>query len=259
MEQYQKIFSIVVVVAILGVGAMVYWNHGSQSSESIMVYSGAGLRKPMDKIGSLFENEYGIQVQYNYAGSQTLLSQIELNKEGDVYMPGATLYINKAENKGFIGETRRVAYHTPVISVPEGNPEGITGLMDLTRSDISVVLGDAEAAACGKIANKVLEKNGIFEAVDKNVVNRTATANELAVYIAEKQADAAMCWKADLYGLEDKTDIIMIPEENNIIKIIPIGTLTFSEKKDKARTFVEFVGEEGRSIFEEYGFLKYEE
>lgn len=258
MEQYQKIFSIVVIVGVIGAGALVYWTHGSQNSKSIYVFSGAGLSKPMDKIGSLFENEYGIEVKYNYAGSNTLLSQIELNETGNVYMPGATFYIEKAENKGFIGEKRNVAYHTPVIAVPKGNPKGITGLMDLTKPGVEVILGDPEAAACGKIANAVLRKNGILEEVDKNVTSRTDTANKLALYTAEGQADATICWKADLYGLEDKTEVKMIPEENNIIKVIPIGTLTFSEKKDSAREFVEFVGEGGRSIFEEYGFIKYE-
>lgn len=232
---------------------------GAQDVKSIMVYSGAGLRKPMDEIGKLFEEETGIQVRYNYAGSQTLLSQIQLVEEGDVYMPGATLYIEKADELGFIGEQRLVAYHTPIIAVPEGNPKNITCLHDLTKPDVEVILGDAEAAACGKIANKVLEKNNLLEQVEQNIVTRTATANEIAVYISQKQADAAMCWKADLCGLENETDTVMIPEEDNIVKIIPIGTLVFSNKKEQAKQFVEFVASEvGRSTFEKYGFIKYE-
>jgi len=44
-------------------------------ADSIMVYSGAGMRKPMDEIGLLFEEQYGTKVNYNYAGSNALLSQ----------------------------------------------------------------------------------------------------------------------------------------------------------------------------------------
>lgn len=257
MEQYQKLFSVIIAVAIIGVGALICWSQGSQ--ESIYVFSGAGLSKPMDEIGSLFENEYGIEVKYNYAGSNTLLSQIELNQEGDVYMPGATYYIEKADNKGFIGEKRNVAYHTPVIAVPKGNPKDISSLMDLTKPEVEVILGNSEKAACGRIANAILRKNGIFENVDKNVITRTDTANKLAFNIAQGLVDATICWKADLFPYKDKTEVKMIPEENNIIKVVPIGTLSYSDKENMAESFVEFVSSDvGRSIFEKYGFIKYE-
>ena len=227
-------------------------------SKTLMVYSGAGMRKPMDEIGTLFEQKYGVTVNYNYAGSNTLLSQIELTQQGDVYMPGATMYIEKAKEKGFVDYEQRVAYHIPVIAVPEGNPANITSLNDLTKPGVKVVLGDAKAAACGKIANKILEKNGIFGAVDANVIARSATVNELVVSMCMGTADASIIWKASLVRTEKETDIIEIPKEQNIIKVIPIGTLTFSENKDMAKQFVDFVAsDEGKAIYEKHGFTPY--
>ena len=225
---------------------------------SIMVYSGAGMRKPMDEIGSLFEQKHGVSVNYNYGGSNTLLSQIELTKTGDAYMPGATMYIDTAREKGFVDYEQNIAYHVPVIAVPEGNPAGVTCLNDLTKPGVKVVLGDSKAAAIGKIADKVLEKNEIFDAVDANVIARSATVNELVVYICMGTADASIIWKASLIGTESETDIIEIPTEQNIIKVIPIGTLTFSENKEYAREFVDFVtSDEGRAVFEKHGFTAY--
>lgn len=228
------------------------------SKDMLLIYSGAGLRKPMDKIGAAFEKKYGVSVKYNYAGSNTLLSQIELTKKGDCYMPGATMYINKAREKGFVDYEKPVAYHIPVIAVPEGNPANITGLKDLAKPGVSVILGDSKAAACGKIAKKILEKNKIYEDVEKNVRAHTATANELVVYICMKQADAIINWKASLLGTEDKTDIVEIPKEQNLIKVIPIGRLTFSENKEMATKFVEFASSsEGQKMFKECGFTAY--
>jgi molybdate transport system substrate-binding protein len=230
----------------------------SGESKTIMVYSGAGKLKPMDEIGTLFEQKYGVTVNYNYAGSNTLLSQIELTQQGDVYMPGATMYIEKAKEKGFVDYEQLVAYHIPVIAVPGGNPANITSLNDLANPGVKVVLGDAKAAACGKIANKILEKNGIFDTVDVNVIARTATVNELVVSMCMGTADASIIWKASLVRTEKETDIIAIPKEQNIIKVIPIGTLTFSENKDMAMKFVEFVtSAEGKGVFEKHGFTTY--
>lgn len=232
---------------------------GSDESISILVYSGAGLKKPMDEIGKQYEDETGTKVNYNYAGSNTLLSQIELKKEGDVYMPGAKYYIDKADEKGFVDEKHLVAYHTPVISVPDGNPADVQRLEDLTNSDVEVAFGDPEACAIGRLGEKILKKNGLLKEVEKNIETRAGTTNQLVVYLSQDQADAAITWKADLHGLEDKTTYVMIPEEKNIVKTIPIGVLDFSEKKSTARDFVEFVASDtGRGIFADHGYIEYE-
>ncbi|MGM0771100.1 MAG: substrate-binding domain-containing protein, partial [Halobacteriota archaeon] len=72
------------------------------SKEPLLVYCGAGMRRPMDEIGELFEEEYGIPVNFNYAGANTLLTQMELTGQGDVYIPGATYYFEVAAEKGLI-------------------------------------------------------------------------------------------------------------------------------------------------------------
>jgi len=61
-----------------------------------------------------------------------------------------------------------------------------------------------------------------------------------------------------LIGTEKETDIIEIPKEQNLIKVIPIGMLTFTENKEYAKTFVDFVASaEGKVIFEKHGFTTY--
>ncbi len=229
----------------------------TEEPHSLLVYCGAGMRKPMDELGSLFFEEYGIPINYNYAGSNTLLSQMELTRKGDVYMPGATYYFDLAREKGLTDYEQLIAYHVPVIAVPKGNPAGITSLSDLAKPGVTVILGDSKAAAIGKMANKILEKNGIYDTVANNTIARGATVNELVVYTSMKQADASIIWE-DLVVNSEKIDIVEIPSEQNVIKIIPIGTLTFSEQKDAATKFVDFVASpEGKAIFEKHGFTAY--
>jgi molybdate transport system substrate-binding protein len=233
-------------------------NLGEQvSEEPLLVYCGAGMRKPMDEIGVLFEEEYDVPVQYNYAGSNTLLTQIELTGEGDVYMPGATYYFEVAAEKGFVDNSSNVAYHVPVIITPLDNPANIDSLDDLANDDVSVVLGDPQAAAIGVLCDKMLTKKGIYNQTEDNVVARGATVNELVTYITLGQADASIVWE-DLVRNNDAVNVIEIAEDDNIIKIVPIATLTTSENPEIAAEFVDFVvSDEGHSIFEEYGFTLY--
>ena len=49
-----------------------------------------------------------------------------------------------------------------------------------------------------------------------------------------------------------------INSEQNIIKIITIGTLSFSNKNDAAKKFVDFVASaKGKTVFEKHGFTTY--
>jgi len=228
----------------------------ADEAHSIMVYCGAGMREPMEDIASLYEERYGIRVNYNFAGSANLLSQMELTGMGDVYMPGATYYFEAAREKGFVSEERRVVYHVPLIAVPKGNPAAITCLADLANPGILVELGDPDACAIGKLSNSLLEKNGIKEEVFANVHARSATVNELLVQVSMGVADAAIIWE-NLFE-DEKMDAIAIPKEQNIVKVVPIGALTFSEHPEDALNFVELVtSEEGKAVFERHGFTTY--
>jgi molybdate transport system substrate-binding protein len=229
----------------------------SEDAESIMVYSGAGMRKPMDEIGQVFQEKYGTQVTYNYAGSNALLSQMELTKEGDAYMPGATMYIEVATEKGLVDYQQLVCYHIPVITVPKGNPANITCLEDLARPGLRLIFGDPEVAATGKAAKAILENNGIYEEAWANVVATLPTMNEVMMQIAMGQADASINWWDTVKTVED-IEVVEIPKEQNDIKIIPIGVTTFSEHPETAKKFVDFVAsDEGKAIFEKHGFIIY--
>ena len=47
------------------------------ADEKIFVYSGAGLKGPMSEIGTLFTEKYGKEVEFTFAGSGVLISQMK--------------------------------------------------------------------------------------------------------------------------------------------------------------------------------------
>ena len=75
-------------------------DQNGSSGDSLLVYSGAGLKAPMQEIGSLFENQTGTKVELTYAGSGALLSQMNLTHKGDVYIPGGDRRIYECPEKG---------------------------------------------------------------------------------------------------------------------------------------------------------------
>jgi len=224
------------------------------AGDSLLVYSGAGLNKPMDEIGKCFEEESGVKIEYSYGGSAHILSQMEMSGIGDVFIPGDYYYFESAKEKGLTEDGFKVAYHIPVIAVPKGNAAGIRSLSDLTKPGVKVILGDEKAAAIGKLSKKILQENGLYEAVEKNITAKTATVNELVMYLTMGQADVSIVWEDNVFG-NDTIEAIQIEKEKNRIMTVPIGVLKSARDKELARKFVDFVtSEKGKRIFRQYGF-----
>lgn len=260
MKKYKPLLVALLIIAILVMMISGCEKENSQvfstnnRIETLLVFSGAGLKKPMDEIGKEFKKKYGIEIQYSYAGSAQNLSQIEFYSNGDVYVPGSMYYYEVAKEKDLVDIKKDVAYHIPIIVVPKGNPKKIKGLSDLSKPGLKVVLGDQKISAIGKVSMKLLEQKEIKEDVIKNLIASTATVNELIVYMTMGQADASIVWE-DNAKVMTQIEIINIPKKENIIKKIPICRIKSSSKKEIADKFIDFVvSSEGKSIFKKHGF-----
>lgn len=229
----------------------------TSASSSLLVYSGAGLKAPMEEISSTFEEKYGIKVENTYAGSGTLISQMELTQKGDIFIPGGTPdYTIAASRRVVENETEYVAYHVPVIVVQKGNPKNITSVEDFTKSGIKVALGGINETAIGKAGDKLFKKYGIAKTVEENVVLRAPTINELVVAMNMGTADATLI-TIDKVNTETM-DAIQLPLEDNMALIVPIGMTTFTKDPESAAQYIAFVSsDEGKEIFAKHGFPTY--
>ena len=233
----------------------------AEESPTLMIYSGAGLRKPVNELGKLFEQQEGIKVTFNYAGSAHLTSQILLTEKGDVILPGDVAELQPLRDKGMVAEEINLLYHVPVLVVPKGNPANIKSLSDLARPEVKVALGDSKANPIGKVADKALTKANLLEKVNQNVVTRTATVNELMVYLSMGQADAAIIWEENTHGMQDKVEVVPgVSELDDLVKVVPAGVLKCSAHPELAQKFAAFAAsEEGKGIWEKWGFRTYEQ
>lgn len=223
-------------------------------AKSLIVYSGAGLRKPIEELGKMFEEETGIEIQFTYGGTAQLIGQILTVDKGDVFLPGDVAELEPLREKDKVAEEKPVVYHIPILAVPKGNRADIKSLADLKNPGIKVVLGDPEANPIGKLSEKILKEKGIFEQVEPNIVARAATVNEMFAYLAMEQVDASIIWEDNLVG-NDKIEIVETSDFDEYIKKVPIVTLKCSKKPESAVQFMDFVSSsKGIKIWEKWGF-----
>ena len=221
----------------------------------LLVYSGAGLKKSMEEIKTKFEEEHpNVTIQYIYAGSGQLLAQLEQSGKGDVFIVGSKPTFDDAAAKDLTMEGFPVAHHTPCIVTAKDNPHNIQTLQDLAKDGIKVALGDPEANAIGKTAAKMFEKNKI-EGVEKNVVVKTGTVNDLFMAIESGNADTAIVTKDGAFNNQDKVNIVDIPDDQNIDQIITASALKTTTQEELANEFVTFLqSDEAKTFWENLGF-----
>lgn len=221
--------------------------------ETLFIYAGAGLKKPMEEIATKFEENHKVVIEFNYAGSGQLLTQLETTKKGDVFIVGSDVAYMSAQKKGLVGDVYEIAHHTPAIVVLQGNPKNIQSLFDLTQDGVKVILGEEKASAIGKTAQGIMQKNHLTK-INENVVSTANTVNEMVIQLMLGNADAMIATIDSVYN-NPKVEIIAIDPDHNIDQIVTGGVVTTTQLLELSEQFMSFASSpEGKEIFAKYGF-----
>lgn len=252
----KRVLAYMAVFLLCILSAVVFLPVTGDEGDALFVYSGAGLKGPMTEIGNLYQNETGTAIEYTFAGSGTLISQMEMTKKGDAFIPGGTPDYSIAVNKSLVEEPQYVAYHVPVIAVQKGNPHNIKSVKDFTQPGLKVALGDVNATAIGRSGEKLFNKLGIAEEIGKNVVMRGSTINEVTMAMEMGEADVSLLTMDQVKS--DKIEQVPLPDEESLALIVPIGITTFTTQPEQALDFADYVAsDEGKAVFKKHGFPSY--
>ncbi len=228
-------------------------------ASDFVIFSGAGLIKPMEEMRTNFEKKQNIVADVHYGNPSEIFAAFAAGQPCDLLILGDEKYTEDALKNGWvIGDTiTELVLHVPVIAVPKGNPAGIKGFMDLKRAGVRVAIGDPEAPAIGLVAKEMLQKAGIWEQVTENIKVYAPTVNQLLTCVALKQVDAAIIW-GDLVTWDEgkgKLDVVKIEKKYNIIMTIPTAVCTQAKNKTIANRFIEYLSsDDGMLIWEKWGF-----
>jgi molybdate transport system substrate-binding protein len=240
------------VAAALG-AALAFGGCGDRGGRvELVLHCAAGLRQAMAPMIVAFEARQPVAVHVTYEGSGQLLGKIAAGAGGDLFVPGAAFYLDKAADQGLIDPATRkiVAYYVPVLFAAKGNPLGIRTLRDLTRPGVRVGLGDERSAAVGETSLELFKKNDIpYDQVRPNVVYKSGTVNELGVAIQMHTVDVVILWDVNARQFAAYGDTVAIPPAENAVSTVPIAVLKTSAHPAEAMAFIEFVtSEEGKRI-----------
>jgi molybdate transport system substrate-binding protein len=217
------------------------------------VFAAASLTDSFKALGTAFQTAHsGTTIQFNLAGTPTLVTQIEQGASADVFASADTTNMDKLKADGFAGGQPHVFAHNKLeIVVAAGNPRGIAGLADLAKPGVIYITAAATVPA-GKYALQILASAGVkvtpksLETDVKSVVSK----------IELGEADAGIVYATDVKAAGSKVTGVPIPDSVNAIATYPIVAVKGARNSALANAFIAYVlSAEGQATLQSFGFL----
>lgn len=219
---------------------------------TLTVFAASSLTDAFKGLGSAFEKQHpGLSVRFNFAGSPTLVTQIENGAQADVFASADTTNMGRLQTDGLLAYDPSVFAHNELeIVVAAGNPKQITGLADLAKPGV-IYISAGPTVPAGKYAAQILTKARVtvtpksLETDVKSVVSK----------IELGEADAGIVYVTDVKAAGSKVSGVTIPAADNVVATYPIAPVKAAAQLQAGDRFVAFViSPEGQAKLEEYGF-----
>lgn len=226
-----------------------------KEQKKLTLFCAAGIKAPVAKIAKAYTQLYGVDVDIQYGGSGTLLSNLRIAQYGDLYLAADPSFMDEAREYGLIAETQPLAILKPVIAVRKGNPKDIQHLHDLLHQDVSIALGNPEVASIGRLTREMLSKESLWEQIKKKTTVFKPTVNEVANDVYIGAVDACIAWDATV-GHYNNLEAIQLSLFDEYMKNITIGVLNYSRQPTEALRFLRFISslEHGNPVFNQLGY-----
>ena len=243
--------TLAVVAAALALSLAACGGDGEEDGETLTVLAAASLTDTYTRLADDFEADHqGVEVRLSFGGSADLVTQVQEGAPADVVATADTEAMQVLVDDGLVAEPEVFATNTPRLVVPRGNPAGITGLADLERDDVRLVVC-APQVPCGKAALALADAAG----VELAPVSEEQAVTDVLAKVASGEADAGLVYVTDVRAAGDDVEGVAVPGAGSVVNRYPVATVAGSEHDDLARAFVDLVtGPRGRTVLSDAGF-----
>jgi molybdate transport system substrate-binding protein len=240
--------AVALLVGLSGCGG----SAADDGGQTLTVFAAASLTDVFTDLGAALEDQQpGLEVRFNVAGSSALATQIVQGAPADVFASANETQMSVVTDAGLAADEPAVfASNVLEIAVPAGNPGGVTGLADFAREDLTLAVC-APDVPCGAAAAQVFAAAGVTAVPDtqEEDVRAALTKVELG------EVDAALVYASDVASAGESVDGVAFPEAEQAVNDYPITRLADAANPDAARAFVDLVlSEAGRRALTDAGF-----
>lgn len=232
----------------------------------LTVFAASSLTDAYNEIATvLMEQNEGLTITVETAGSQSLVTQLEEGAYADVLATANSATMERAVAASLIaGDPIDFTGNRLVIVTPPDNPAGIETIDDLSGDGIRLVLANPDVPAGNYAAIAFCDysaaegaPDGFVEAVNANIVSEEVDVRSVLAKVQLGEADAGVVYASDAVASEMNgvpLNVIEFPGSISTRAEYPIAAISGGEE-GAARAFINFVlSDEGQAILKKYGF-----
>jgi molybdate transport system substrate-binding protein len=219
---------------------------------TLTVFAAASLSGAFEEIGDQFEAEHpGVQVQFNMAGSSSLVEQIRAGAPADVFASADEPTMDRAvEADAVSGEPRPFATNVLTLVTPPDNPAGIASLQDAAAEGVNLVVC-APQVPCGNATVALARDAGI----PLTPVSEESSVTDVLGKVTSGEADAGLVYATDATGAGDAVHTVALEGAEAAVNTYPVARLAEAEHGELAEAFVDYVlGAQGQQVLKDDGF-----
>jgi molybdate transport system substrate-binding protein len=221
--------------------------------KTLTVLAASSLTSAFEAIAKEYERTHpSIRLALSYAGTSTLVAQIQQGAGADVFASADEASMQKLIDSRRIapGASHVLTRNFLEIVVQKGNPKHIRGLGDLERESLRIALA-APAVPAGRYAAEAFRKAEL----DPPMASEEADVKAVVTKVSLGEADAGVVYVTDVLAGGDKIEGVKIPAAQNVEARYAIAPIASSKHADEARAFVDYaVSPLGQVKLRQFGF-----
>jgi len=246
----------VLALLFLAAAAALLWlaaKPSASNGEPLTIFCAAGLKKPVEEIAAAYQTETGTPVQLQFGGTSTLLTQLRVAKQGDLFIAADDGALADARKQDLPREELRLVQQWPVIAVAKGNPKKLTRIDSLLAADVKLALANPEAASISKVTKKILGAK--WDALAAKAAVMKPTVMDVAADLALGSVDAAILWNSTVPQF-DKLEAVEVPELSGHKEFATAAVLASTKDASAALRFARYLSapEKGAATFSKHHF-----
>lgn len=220
---------------------------------TLTILAAASLQPAFDEMAEEFVAEHpDIGLDFNYAGSSTLLQNLEAGAPADVFASADEANMDIAQDGGLIDDDTRelFASNSLVGIVPSDNPEHVATLEDANAQGVNLVIC-APQVPCGALSQNLAKGLDLT----LNAVSEEQQVSDVLGKVRSGQADAGLVYATDAALASEEVTTFEIEGANALQNTYPIARTANSQQPEAAEAYIAYVySDAGQAILEDHGF-----
>lgn len=232
------------------------------TAEALLVAVASNFKPTAQLLAQAFKKTYAIDVKFSAASTGVLYAQIKQGAPFDVFLAANAQHVQALEDAGLVHPNTRMSYAVGALVLLVDKRYVVANNLERTLAHLQqkqqrIAIANPASAPYGLAARESLQKLGLWDTRDKNLIRANSIAQSLQ-YVVARTVSAAFTARSLLpYAqLSDDLAILAVPQSLHTPIIQQATVMRDAPQRRQASAFVQFLASDtARQLINDCGYV----